>query len=87
MRQMMVTDVRPGLGLTSGKPRPLFGFSPPALSFGCVPNRCYAVAPDGERFYVRQMPPTPSPAPVTHIQLVQNWTEELKARVPSGTGR
>ena len=87
MRQMMVTDVRPGLALTFGRPRRLFGFSPPALSFECAPNRCYAVAPDGERFYVRQMPPTAPPAPVTHVQLVQNWTEELKARVPGGTGR
>ena len=80
MRQMMVTDVRPGLALTFGKPRRLFGFSPPALSFDCAPNRCYAVVPDGERFYVRQMPPTAPPAPVTHIQLVQNWTEELEGR-------
>ena len=31
MRQMMVTDVRPGPALTFGKPRRLFGFSPPAL--------------------------------------------------------
>jgi serine/threonine-protein kinase len=85
MRQMMVTDVRPGLTLTSGKPRRLLGFSPPTLSFGCGPNRCYAVAPDGERFYVRQTPSTAPPGPVTHIQLVQNWTEELKAHVPSGT--
>jgi hypothetical protein len=57
----MAVDVRPGLTLTFGKPRRLFGFSPPALSFGCAPNRCYAVTPDGERFYVRQTPPSAPP--------------------------
>jgi Tol biopolymer transport system component len=87
MRQMMVTEVRPASTLTFGKPRRLFGFSPPTLSFGCAPNRCYAVAPDEERFYVRQTPPTAPPAPVTHIQLIQNWTEELKARLPAGPTR
>ncbi len=34
----------------------------------------------------RQLPNAAAP-PVTRLQLVQNWTEELKARVPSGLGR
>jgi hypothetical protein len=51
------------------------------------PIRCYAVAPDGQQFYAVRQAPTAPTAPVTHIHPVQNWTEELKARVPSGLGR
>jgi hypothetical protein len=48
------------------------------------PGRCDDVAPDGQRFYVTQTP-TPPPRPVvTHINLVLNWLEELKAKVPTG---
>jgi hypothetical protein len=36
----------------------------------------------GQRFYVSQTPTTPQPPPVTHINLILNWPEELKARVP-----
>jgi Tol biopolymer transport system component len=87
MRQMMAVDVRPGRTLSLGKPQRLFAFSEPPVRLRCEPSRCYAVAPDGQQFYtVRQAPTAPIP-PVTHIQLVQNWTEELKARVPSGAGR
>jgi hypothetical protein len=41
----------------------------------------------GEVYRARDTPPTPPTPPVTHIQLVQNWTEELKARVPGATTR
>jgi hypothetical protein len=80
--RMMVVDVRPGPTLGVGRPRPVFAFSSPALGLACVPLRCYAVAPDGQRFYATQVMPTPPTPPVTHIHLVQNWTEELKTRVP-----
>ncbi len=46
--------------------------------------RCYDVASDGERFYgvkpLRAMPVAPV---VTHVSIVQNWFEELKAKVPT----
>jgi hypothetical protein len=87
LRQMMAVDVRPGRTLSLGKPRRLFAFSEPPLRLRCQPTRCYAVAPDGQQFYaVRQAPTAPIP-PVTHIHLIQNWTEELKARVPAGPTR
>jgi hypothetical protein len=69
-----------------GRAHRLFAF-PSSLGFECYPIRCFAVAPDGQHFYVTRLAPSPSPPPVTHIQLVQNWTEELTARVPSGSGR
>jgi Tol biopolymer transport system component len=81
---MMVVDVRPGRTLSIGRPRPLFTFSEPPLEIACEPARCFAVAPDGQHFYATQLMPTPPVPPVTHIHLVQNWTEELKARVPAG---
>ena len=87
MRQMMAVDVRPGRTLSLGKPQRLFAFSEPPLRLRCEPSRCYAVAADGQQFYaVRQAPTAPIPS-VTHIHLVQNWTEELKARVPAGPAR
>jgi hypothetical protein len=84
MRQMMGVDVNPGRTLSLGKPQRLFAFSEPPLRLRCVSSRCYAVAADGQHFYaVRQAPTAPIP-PVTHIHLIQGWTEELKARVPAG---
>jgi hypothetical protein len=32
---------------------------------------------------VERTPPPPTP-PVTHIRLVLNWTEKLKAELPTG---
>jgi hypothetical protein len=44
--------------------------------------RCYDVARDGQRFSVVRRP-TPTPPPVvTHVNLILNWFEELKAKVP-----
>ena len=46
-------------------------------------NQTCDVAPDGQRFYaVQARTPVTYPA-VTHINLVQNWFEELKAKVPA----
>jgi len=47
-----------------------------------APMRCYDVARDGQRFYVMQRQAPPTPPPVTHIDLITNWFEELKAKVP-----
>jgi hypothetical protein len=58
-------------------PRPLF--EGPFRADG--PFRGYDVTPDGQRFLMVREVPQP-PARVTHIVLVQNWTEELKRRVP-----
>ena len=49
------------------------------------PHICtlYDVAPDGQRFFATSRLPAPRVAPVTHINLILNWFEELKARAPS----
>jgi len=43
----------------------------------------YDVTPDGQRFVIVQEATRP-PAHVSQLILVENWFEELKARVPTG---
>jgi Tol biopolymer transport system component len=82
-RRMMIVDVDLRGGPRLGTPRQLFEFRTADLGFACTPVRCYDVARDGQRFFVTQLiPPAPTP-PVTHITLIQNWVEELKAKVPT----
>jgi eukaryotic-like serine/threonine-protein kinase len=65
------------VGRQPGTPRPLF-----ESRGSCEPVRCYDVMSDGQHFvFARAVPRDPAP-PVTHINLVQNWVEELKGRVP-----
>jgi serine/threonine-protein kinase len=83
-RSMMAVEFATGSPHRLGRPRLLFEFNPTDLRIGCVPVRCYDVAPDGQRFYATQRrSSTPSPM-VTHVSLIQNWFEELKAKVPAG---
>jgi serine/threonine-protein kinase len=63
--------------LTIGSPRELF--EGPFRIDG--PFRGYDVTPDGQRFLMVRAVEQP-PTRVTHMVLVQNWIEELKARVP-----
>ena len=71
-----------------GRPRVLFEFdSVRDLTFDCNPSRCYDVALDGQRFYAVQRVARPQLPVVTHVNLIQNWFEELKAKVPGGQGK
>jgi eukaryotic-like serine/threonine-protein kinase len=64
--------------LLIGPPRSLF--SDRFLPAGFLPN--YDLTADGQRFLmVRNVDPAPEPQ--TELVLVQNWFEELKARVPT----
>jgi hypothetical protein len=83
----MAVSVRSGPTFKVGRPRPIFTFVAPPLRLSCVPCRCYAVTADGQRFYATQLLPVPPPPPVTHLQLVLNWAEELKARVAAGQAK
>jgi eukaryotic-like serine/threonine-protein kinase len=66
-----------------GRPQPLFGFDAYSLAIDCAPVRCFDVAPDGQRFYAVQVGGGPKILPaVTYVSLVQNWFEELRAKVP-----
>jgi Tol biopolymer transport system component len=81
--RMMAVDFADGSPPRIGRPRVLFKYGLRDVQFDCIPTRCYDVAPDGQRFYAMQSP-TPPPRPVvTQINLIQNWFEELKAKVPT----
>ena len=81
---MNVVDMDVTRAVRVGATRRLFEFNSLDLYFPCSP-RCYDLAPDGQRFYVpKSVAPLPPPPVVTHINLIQNWFEELKAKVPAG---
>ena len=83
-RRMMVVSFEPGAPPRVGKPEALFEFNPNELAISCdFSVRCYDVAPDGRRFYAIKRIIPPQPPPVTEINLVQNWFEELKGKAPA----
>ena len=64
--------------LRVGKPALLF-----EARYGTTsPCRGYDVTPDGQRFLMVDVSKLPPHEPVTHINVVLNWFEELKRRVP-----
>lgn len=73
-RKMMVVDVTLQPSFAAGKPRVLF--EDPYM--GQINGRNYDVAPDGQRFLMVQ----PSEQPATQVNVVLNWFEDLKRRVP-----
>ncbi len=61
--------------------RPAVLFTPRSLAAGGSISPDYDVSPDGNRFVmIEEGEPGPAPA---HVNLVVNWTEELKQRVPT----
>jgi serine/threonine-protein kinase len=82
-RSMLAVEFRAGPSVAIGRPRLLFAYNVRMLSFYCMPLRCYDVAPAGERFYAQQWMPVEARPPVTHVNLILNWFEELKAKVPA----
>jgi len=77
-RGLMVVDVTPGTTSTRSQPRVLFDSRELDWDW---PLRGYDIAPDGQRFAMTTTP-ADEPEPVTRIQFVLNWFEELNARVP-----
>jgi hypothetical protein len=80
--QMMVASQDPQSGRL-GSPRPLFPFLGSDLRFYSTPFPGYDVAQDGQRFFVTQTVPSPPVRPVTQVNIVLNWFEELKAKAPA----
>ncbi|MGH9601281.1 MAG: hypothetical protein ACRD24_02730 [Terriglobales bacterium] len=75
--KMMVVEISRAPAFTASKPRMLFegeyDFAPGQLN--------YDVAPDSQRFImVKEAPPTPV---AKQLQIVTNWFETLRRRVPS----
>ncbi len=78
--KMMAVDIATQSGFTVGKPHMLFEgqYQPTPVTF---PN--YDVSPDGQRFLMLK-PAEQAQAAPTQINVVLNWFEELKRRVPAG---
>jgi len=78
--KMMAVDVDTQPSFAAGKPRVLFEgrYEPTPATF---PN--YDVSPDGQRFLMLKPSEAGEAAP-TQINVVLNWFEELKRRVPTG---
>jgi hypothetical protein len=79
--KMMAVDITTQPGFAAGKPRMLFE-GPYELTQFTNPN--YDVSPDGQRFLMLKPTEQAKVAP-RQINVVQNWFEELKRRVPVGT--
>jgi serine/threonine-protein kinase len=78
--KLMAVDIATQPGFTVGKPRMLFE-GPYTPASGTTPN--YDVSPDGQRFLMLKPIESAETAP-TEINVVLNWFEELKQKVPAG---
>jgi serine/threonine protein kinase len=78
--KMMGVDVTTQPSFSVGKPRTLFEgqFAPSATPS----DRNYDVSPDGQRFLMVKT--LEQEQPISQINIVLNWFEELKQKVPTG---
>jgi Tol biopolymer transport system component len=79
--KMMAVDITTQPSFSAGKPKVLFAgqYQP---SPNPVPNVNYDVSPDGQRFLM--LKPGGQDQAATQINVVLNWFEELKQKVPTG---
>ena len=81
--KMMVVDIQTQPSFSAGKPRQLFE-GPYASNVAAGPfSADYSIAPDGQRFLMLKPVQSAEAAP-TQINVVLNWFEELKQKVPVG---
>jgi hypothetical protein len=76
--KMMAVDIATKPSFSAGKSRMLFE-GQYQLNPGAFPN--YDVSPDGERFLMLK-PSEQGQSALTQINVVLNWFEELKQKVP-----
>jgi eukaryotic-like serine/threonine-protein kinase len=78
--KMVSVEIATQPSFSAGKPRMLFEgpYMPTPLT---APN--YDVSPDGQRFLMLKLTEQAQAAP-TQINVVLNWFEELKQKVPAG---
>jgi eukaryotic-like serine/threonine-protein kinase len=78
--KMMTVEIATQPGFVAGKPRMLFEGR---YEVAPAPIDNYDVSPDGQRFLMVK-PSEQAEAAPTQINVVLNWFEELKRRVPTG---
>ena len=79
--KMMAVEVATGLNFSAGKPRVLFEGQYTALVWAQA-ALAYDVSADGQRFLMTKQ--TGEASSATQMNVVLNWFEELKRRVPTG---
>ena len=82
---LMVAQIETEPTFSSRTPEPLFSLSGYGIVGGAGTGRRFDVAPDGDRFIVRKpgtAEQTSDDDPFNGLIFVENWFEELKARVP-----
>jgi hypothetical protein len=79
---MMAVDFETNPTLRARKPRLLFEplYANNAINASLSPD--YSVSADGQRLLMLRLVDQPQAAPLTQINVVVNWFEELKERVP-----
>jgi dipeptidyl aminopeptidase/acylaminoacyl peptidase len=79
--KMMAVEITTAPSFSAGKPKTLFEGQ--HVSNTSAPFPEFDVSPDGQRFLMLK-PATPEQAAPTQINVVLNWSEELKRIVPMG---
>ena len=80
-KKMMAVEIATKPGFSAGTPKMLFEGQYVSLPTISTPN--YDVSPDGQRFLMLKPVEQAQTAP-TQINVVLNWFEELKQKVPTG---
>ena len=75
-RSLMAVDFTPGPVFKAGTPHELFEYT-----WGSTPLRDYDVTPDGGSF-IGVRPGEQPDQRVTKLDIVLNWTDELRKRAP-----
>jgi eukaryotic-like serine/threonine-protein kinase len=75
--RLMSVPIRGGVTPSVGTPRVIL----PALTFSPYnrSGRIYDVSPDGQRFLILDLDPGAPLYGLSHLEVVVNWTQELKA--------
>jgi Tol biopolymer transport system component len=82
---VMAVDIQTSPTFSAGKPHPLFqGAYANNIDAGTAFTPDYSVGPDG-RFLMLKAKDQKQKEAFTQINVVENWFEELKRRVPTGT--
>ena len=76
--RLMRAAISPGQSLSAGAPALLFEFS--SIRSGFL--RTYDITPDGRRFLIQKAQPV-QPVPVTELNLVRKWFDEVRRLSPT----
>ena len=81
--QILAVDIQTSRAFHTGAPKVLFETPKAYLSPGLTVNNVltFDVSPDGKRFLMVKPPSSPQPA-TDQVNIVLNWFEELRRRVP-----